>query len=189
MEAAPEAKAADAAADAATPPPPAPMRDFLERRRRTLEDLPPDVAGRIRELQQYEFIDSEAQQRFQELLDSLRQAMLQTFFKDLSQMLQNLSPADWDRMKQMVRDLNQMLQQRAAGQEPDFDAFMDQYGDLFGDQPPQSLDELIEQMQQQAAQMQNLLDSLPSDMRAQLQSLLADKIRSEERRVGKECRL
>ena len=185
LETAPETGAADPAdspsTDApASPPPSAPMRDFLERRQRTLEDLPPDVSGRIRELQQYEFIDSEAQQRFQELLDSLRQAMLQTFFKDLSQTLQDLSPADWDRMKEMVRDLNQMLQQRAAGQASDFDAFMDRYGDLFGDQPPQSLDELIEQMQQQAAQMQNLLDSLPGDMRAQLQSLLADKIGDPE---------
>jgi uncharacterized protein with von Willebrand factor type A (vWA) domain len=53
---------------------------------------------------------------------------------------------------------------------------MDKYGDLFGDNPPQSLDELVAQMQHQMGQMQSLLDSLPGDMRQQLQDLLGDKI-------------
>ncbi len=68
------------------------------------------------------------------------------------------------------------------GGEPDFDSFMQQYGDLFGDNPPQNLEELIEQMQRQVAQMQNLLDSLPADMRQQLQDLLMDKIGDPELR-------
>ena len=79
-------------------------------------------------------------------------------------------------MKDMVRDLNQMLQDKMAGKEPNFDQFMQQYGDLFGDNPPKSLDELIAQMQHQMGQMQSLLDSLPGDMRQQLQDLLGDKI-------------
>ena len=53
---------------------------------------------------------------------------------------------------------------------------MDKYGDLFGPNPPQTLDELVERMQGQMAQMQNLLDSLPGDMRQQLQDLLQDKV-------------
>jgi uncharacterized protein with von Willebrand factor type A (vWA) domain len=69
-----------------------------------------------------------------------------------------------------------------AGGEPNFDQFMQQYGDLFGDNPPQSLEELIEQMQRQVAQMQNLLDSMPADMRQQLQDLLMDKIGDPELR-------
>jgi uncharacterized protein with von Willebrand factor type A (vWA) domain len=59
---------------------------------------------------------------------------------------------------------------------------MQQYGDLFGPNPPQTLDELVEQMQHQVAQMQNLLDSLPADMRQQLQDLLMDKIADPELR-------
>jgi uncharacterized protein with von Willebrand factor type A (vWA) domain len=69
-----------------------------------------------------------------------------------------------------------MLQEKMQGGEPDFNSFMQQYGDLFGDNPPQSLEELVEQMQRQMAQMQNLLDSMPADMRQQLQDLLMDKI-------------
>jgi uncharacterized protein with von Willebrand factor type A (vWA) domain len=73
-----------------------------------------------------------------------------------------------------------MMQDRLAGNEPDFDQFMQQYGDLFGDNPPQSLDELISQMQHQMGQMQSLLDSLPGEMRSQLQDLLADKVGDPE---------
>src|SRR5690606_23700060 len=74
------------------------------------------------------------------------------------------------------QDLNQMLQQKMSGQDPNFEQFMEQYGDLFGDNPPQSLEELISQMQHQMGQMQSLLDSLPGDMRQQLQDLLSDKV-------------
>src|SRR4029079_16392823 len=108
--------------------------------------------------------------------------MMETFFKDLQSQIANMSPEDMERMKQMVKDLNQMLQERMQGGEPDFDSFMQQYGDLFGDNPPQNLDELVEQMQRQVAQMQNLLDSLPADMRQQLQDLLMDKIGDPELR-------
>jgi uncharacterized protein with von Willebrand factor type A (vWA) domain len=63
-----------------------------------------------------------------------------------------------------------------AGGEPDFDGFMQKYGDLFGDNPPQSFDELLESMQSGIAAMQSLLDSLPPEMRRQLQDLLMDKV-------------
>ena len=142
--------------------------------------LPEDVAGQVKELQNYEFMDPEAQARFNELLESLKKAMMDTFFKDMYNQIANMSPEDLQRMKDMVRDLNQMLQDKMAGKEPNFDEFMQQYGDLFGDNPPQNLDELIAQMQHQMGQMQSLLDSLPGDMRQQLQDLLGDKIGDSE---------
>ena len=145
--------------------------------RRPQEELPratcrEDPAGAVKELQNYEFMDPEAQHKFTELMDMLKKAMTETFFKDMYDQIANMSPEDMARMKQMVKDLNQMLSDRLAGGEPDFDGFMQKYGDLFGDNPPQSLDELVAQMQGQMAQMQNLLDSLPGDMRQQLQDLL-----------------
>ncbi len=152
------------------------LRNIVEQKQRKLEELPPDPAAQVRALQDYEFMNPEAQAKFQELLDSLKQAMLNTLFKDLSQQIQNMSPEDLQRVKDMIRDLNQMLQQRMQGQEPDFDRFLHQYGDMFGDHPPQSLDELMEQLQQQSAAMQSLLDSMPGDMRSQLMDLLADKL-------------
>ena len=152
------------------------LRQRLERKQDTLEDLPEDAPGQVSGLQEYEFENSEAQERYQQLLEQLKQAMMNTFFNDLSQMLQNMSDQDMDRMRQMIEDLNEMLEQRRRGEEPDFDQFMQKYGDMFGDDPPQSLDELIEQMQQQAAQMQNMLDSLPGEMRQQLNQLMEQRM-------------
>jgi len=152
------------------------LRNIVERKRNFMEGLPEDLGGRMKELQNYEFMDPEAQAQFQELMEMLKKAMMDTFFKDMQNQIANMSPEDMERMKNMMHDLNQMMQDKMQGMEPDFNQFMQQYGDLFGDNPPQSLEELIEQMQRQVAQMQNLLDSMPSDMRQQLQDLLMDKL-------------
>ncbi|HXF51984.1 MAG TPA: VWA domain-containing protein [Dehalococcoidia bacterium] len=156
------------------------LKNIASRKKNFLDNLPEDPGGRIKELQNYEFMDPEAQHQFQELMEMLRKAMLETFFKDLHRQIAEMTPEQLQRLKEMVRDLNQMLSERMAGGEPDFQRFMQQYGDLFGPNPPQSLDELVAQMQHQIAQMQNLLDSLPPDMRRQLQDLLMDKIGDPE---------
>ena len=160
------------------------LRNIANRKQEFLQDLPDDTAGQVRKLQDYEFMDPEAQAKFNELVESLRQAMMNTFFKDLSEQIANMSPEDLERLKNMTKDLNQMIQDKMAGNEPDFDSFMQKYGDLFGDNPPQSLDELVAQMQQQMGQMQSLLGSLPGEMRQQLQDLLSDKIGDPELQQG-----
>ena len=160
------------------------LRSIANRKQDFLNDLPDDAAGQVRRLQDYEFMDPEAQARFNELVESLRKSMLDTFFKDLSSQIANMSPEDIERLKNMTRDLNRMLEEKMAGGEPDFDAFMRQYGDLFGDDPPRSLEELVAQMQQQMGQMQSLLGSLPPDLQQQLQDLLSDKIGDPELQQG-----
>ena len=152
------------------------LRERLERKQERLDDLPESAPGQLQGLQEYEFEDDEAQRKFQELLDSLKQSMMNTFFNDLSQQLQNMPSEDTDRMREMLEDLNEMLRQQRNGGDPNFEGFMDKYGDLFGDDPPQSLDELVQQMQRQGAQMQNLLESLPGEMREQLYDLMNQRM-------------
>ncbi len=156
------------------------LRRISERKQQFLDSLPEDTAGQVKELQNYEFLNPEAQHKFQEMMQQLRQSMTQSFFNDVSNMVEQMSQGDLQRMKDMVQALNDMLVQKMRGQEPDFDSFMEQYGDMFGPNPPQSLDELIEQMQAQMSAMQSLMESLPSDQRQQLQSLLADKLGDPE---------
>ena len=73
-------------------------------------------------------------------------------------------------MKDMLADLNHMLEQRAHGEEPDFDRFMERYGDFFPENP-QNLDELLEVMAQRMAAMQAMMNSMTPEQRAQLQEL------------------
>ena len=156
------------------------LRRIAERKQEFLDQLPPEPAGQMRDLQNYEFLNPEAQHKFQELVESLRQSMVNSFFQNVQDMVEQMSEGDMQRMKDMTRALNDMLTERMRGEEPDFEQFMDQFGDMFGDNPPQSLDELIEQMQSQMSAMQSLMESLPGAQREQLQSLLADKLGDPE---------
>ncbi len=156
------------------------LERIAQRKQDFLDQLPPDAAGQMKELQNYEFLNPDAQHRFQELVEQLRQAMTESLFNDVSKMVEEMSDGDMQRMKDMTRDLNDMLAQRMRGEEPDFDSFMENYGDMFGENPPQSLDELIAQMQSQMQAMQSLMESMPSDQRQQLQSMLSDKLGDAE---------
>jgi uncharacterized protein with von Willebrand factor type A (vWA) domain len=135
-----------------------------------LDMLSPDLAGQVRDLQQYEFTSSEARERFDELLDKLRQELMQQYVDQMSGSMQNMTPEDMARMKDMMAELNHMLEQRQRGEEPDFDSFMERYGDFFPENP-QNLDELLEVMAQRMAAMQAMLNSMTPEQRAQLQGL------------------
>jgi len=141
-------------------------------RRMQLDLLPPDLAGQVRALQEYEFTSSEARERFDELMDRLRQQLLQSYFNEMSGALQGMTPEQLQRMKDMFNGLNQLLEMREAGQDTDaaFQQFMEQFGDFFPGNP-QTLDELLEQMAQQMAAMQSLLNSMTPEQRSQLEGL------------------
>src|SRR6185369_1590580 len=129
-----------------------------------LDQMPPDPAGRIKELQNYQFMDPEAWRMFQELLQSLRQQMLKPFMQ---------------RMREMIQDLNRMLRDRAEGNEPDFQAFKDKWGQNFPG--GEHLDQLLEQMGKQMAQMQSLMESMTPGQRRELQEMMQSLLAQDER--------
>jgi uncharacterized protein with von Willebrand factor type A (vWA) domain len=88
----------------------------------------------------------------------------------MSSAMQNMTPANIARMKDMMAALNTMLEKRERGEDPGFDQFMEQYGDFFPENP-QTLDELLEQMARRMAAMQAMLNSMSPEQRAQLQEL------------------
>src|SRR2546421_8319129 len=97
------------------------MLEMIARRKQEyLEKLPQDVPGQIKGLSEYDFMDDEAREKFQELLQSLQQQMMQQFFQGMQQSLQNMTPEDIAKMREMIRDLNKMLRERQEGKEPDF---------------------------------------------------------------------
>ena len=156
------------------------VKQIAEERRQQLEALPDNAAGKMQQLEKYEFLNPEAQRKYLDLLNQLRRAMAQTFFDDISKMVDNMSQGDIERMKDMLEALNDLLSKKAKGVDPDalqshFKDFMDKFGDMFGADRPESLEALVEQMRQQMAAAQSLLQSLTPDQRQELQSLLADR--------------
>ncbi len=146
------------------------LEDLAAQRHMELEMMPPDLAGRVQALQQYDFMDDDARRQFEQLMDELRQQLVQSYFNQLSEGMTDVSPERMQRMKDMLAELNHMLEQRERGEEPDFNGFMSRYGDFFPGNP-RTLDELLEQMARSMAQMQQLLNSMTPEQRAQLQQL------------------
>ncbi len=135
-----------------------------------LDMLPPDLAGQVKGLEAYDFASQEAAEHFAQLMDQLREELMQQYVNQMSGAMQDMSPEDMARMKDMMAELNRMLEQRAAGEEPDFDGFMERYGDFFPENP-QNLDELLEVMARRMQAMQAMLNSMTPEQRAQLQQL------------------
>jgi len=158
------------------------MLEMIAKRKQDyLDKLPKDIPGQIKGLSEYDFMDDQAREKFQELLDSLQQQMMQQFFQGMQQSLRNMTPEDIAKMREMIRDLNQMLRDRQQGLEPDFDSFMQKHGEYFPG--VNSLDDLIEQMQQQMAAMQGIMDNLSPEQRQELQNLMEQLMGDDRIRV------
>ena len=158
------------------------LENIANKKLQFLDQLPEDAAGQVRAFSDYDFMDEQARQEFQELLEMLQQQVMQQYFQGMQQAIQNMTPEDLARMRDMVRALNQMLRERAEGGEPDFDSFMQQYGDFFGP-GINTLDDLVERMQRQQAQMQAVMDSMSAEQRGQLQDMIEELIGDDRLQV------
>lgn len=134
-----------------------------------LDALPPDVGGAIRALQDYQFVDLEAWQKFQELMMRLRRDLVQGQVGGLMDALRRMGPAETQALREMLRDLNRLLREARAGGHPDFEAFRQQWGGMFPG--VSSLEELLERLVRQAARLESLLESLSPAERQELLAL------------------
>jgi len=147
--------------------------EVVAERRIALDLLPDGAAGRLQGLQSYEFVSSEAAERFGELLGELRQEVADTYFKGMSEALSAADPGQLSRLRDAIDRLNRMLEQRARGEDlsPGFEAFMEEFGDLFPGAA--SLDELLEQLAQRLAAADAMWRSMSPEQRDELRALAA----------------
>jgi uncharacterized protein with von Willebrand factor type A (vWA) domain len=137
-----------------------------------LNDLPADAPGRLGELRDYRFADAGAQRLFDELQEHLREQVMGATFRRMAEGMRTMSPDDIARFKDMLAELNGLVEMRGRGESTDaaFDAFMRRHGALFPDEP-RTLDELLEAMARRSAAMSSLLASLDADQRQELAAL------------------
>ena len=146
------------------------MQHMARQRREQLDALPDDVGRAIRGLKDYEFVEPKAAQKYQELLKQLQEQVLGSYFKNMRESLKGLTPEQLERTRQMIRDLNRSLKERAEGGDPDFEAFQRQYPELAGN--AKNWDDLLKQLAMGMAAMRSLWNSMSSEMREQLEELL-----------------
>ncbi|MGW5681087.1 vWA domain-containing protein [Nonomuraea sp. NPDC003754] len=147
--------------------------DDARLREAALDALPDDTASAIQELSSYDWRSPAARQTFEELRDLLRREVLDTQFKGMRDALANPDPTAMERIRQMLSDLNDMLDRDARGEhtQADFDSFMSKYGDMFPERP-RTLEELVDTLARRAAATQRMLASLTPRQREELANLI-----------------
>jgi uncharacterized protein with von Willebrand factor type A (vWA) domain len=135
-----------------------------------LDLMPDDLAGKVRELESYNFESKDAKLRFDQLMDKLREQLMQQAVDQMSGAMEGMTPDDLARMKDMMAALNEMLEKHQRGEDPEFEQFMEQYGDFFPENP-ETVEELLEQMAKRMAAMQAMMNSMTPEQQAQLQQL------------------
>jgi len=146
--------------------------DVIAERTVELDMLPDRFADRLKALQRYEFVSTEAREQFEQLLSELREDVLGSYFDAARDALANQDPEQMARMREGMDALSRMLEQRERGEEldPSFEEFMARFGDLFG--PAETLDELLENLARRMAAARAMLESLSAEQRAELARLV-----------------
>ena len=145
-------------------------KESAEQKNFRLDMLPDDLAGKIGELEHYDFQSQQAQQRFEALLEKLRNQLMQQYLDQASSAVEKMTPEEMQRTKDMMAALNEMINRRERGEDPEFEKFMEKFGDFFPENP-QSLDELLEIMAQRMANAQAMLNSMTPEQREQMRQL------------------
>lgn len=158
------------------------LERMLQRKEEYLGSLPPDNAGRIKGLREYDFLSPEAREAFEELVGGMQRQLMDQYFQGLKQGIGEISPEQMDAIRQMVRDMNEMLEAAQAGDRGAFDRFMEQWGQNFPDDV-KSIEDLMEHLQRQASAMQALLDSMDEQQRAELEAMMNELLRDDRLRT------
>ena len=147
--------------------------------RRLMDDLLEhgDADQALRRLLQQGFRDRAGRDvaGLRELLDRVRRRrtkLARNAFSELQAAISNTPPEVLERARQMLAELNRMVERRERGADvqADFDQFMERYGDLVPGHPA-DLDELLASLARQMAAARALLGSLSPEQRAKLAEL------------------
>jgi len=137
-----------------------------------LDQLPPDTARAVRQLADYQWRSPEAAAAYEQIRDLLRREVLDSQFRGMRDALAGASPEELQRIRDMVADLNAMLEADARGEDTQrqFEEFMERYGDMFPENP-RNLEELVDALARRAAAASRLASSLTPEQRAELAAL------------------
>ncbi|NUP29490.1 MAG: VWA domain-containing protein [Nocardia sp.] len=163
----------DAALDAerrALFPDPSDDARFAEMR---LDALPSSTAGAVNELAEYPWRSETGRENYRKIRDLLGEELLESRFRGMKQALQNATPQDVERVRQMMSDLNDLLAAHARGEDTErqFAEFMAEHGEHFPENP-RDTEELIDALAARSAAAQRMMNSMSAQQRAELDDLV-----------------
>ncbi len=138
-----------------------------------LDALPDETASAVRALADRRWRSPEAAEAYRKIQELLRGEVLDSQFAGMKNALQNASPEDMQRVRDMLGDLNALLAKHARGEDTAqaLEDFLDKHGEFFPDRPS-TVDELIDQLARRAAAQRRLMDGLTPDQRSELSGLI-----------------
>lgn len=144
-----------------------------------LDALPADTARAVRQLADYQWRSPEAAQAYQQISELLRSEVLDAQFAGLRDALANPDPRAMEQIRQMLDDLNEMLDADARGEhtQQQFEEFMAKHGQFFPDNPS-NLAELVDSLARRSAAAERLMNSLTDQQRSELAALMEQAMNS-----------
>lgn len=138
-----------------------------------LDNLPRSTSRAVEELRDYEWTSPEAKALYDQILDNLRQEVVEQRFAGMRDALRGNDPAAQQRISEMVGDLNDLLGKHARGEETgdDFQRFMEKHGEFFPEKPA-DVEELIDSLARRAAAAERLMRSLSPQQQEELSRLM-----------------
>ncbi len=133
--------------------------------------LPRSTSRAVEELSDYQWASDEARGLYQQILDGLRQEVVEQRFQGMRDALSD--PAAQQAAAEMMRDLNDLLERHARGEDmtDQFAEFMERHGDYFPENP-ETVDELVDILARRAAAGERLMRSLSPQQQQELASLM-----------------
>lgn len=146
-----------------------------------LANLPASAAAAVNELSNYDWQSAEAREKFAQIKDLLGREVLDQRFEGMKQALEGATDEDRAAIKQMLADLNSLLDKHRRGEatEQDFTDFMARHGEQFPENP-RNVDELIDALAQRSAAAQRMLNSMTEEQRQELMELSSQAFGSPE---------
>ena len=153
-------------------------RAFAEMR---LENLPTSTAAAVNDLADYDWQSPSARADYDRIRQLLGRELLDQRFAGMKNALESATDADRQAIRDMLNDLNDLLEKRRLGDDTqeDFDEFMRKHGDQFPEDP-QNLDELLDTLAERSAAAQRMLNSMTPEQRDELLSLAAQAFGSPD---------
>ena len=149
------------------------MEQLAQEKLKFLQDVPKEPGGAVKALSEYDFMEPEAKRQFDDLISQLRQQMMDNLMERTTQGLQSIDKQQAQSMKDMLHDLNRILDQKLKGANPeqDYQEFREKWQQASGMPLPDNFQDLLDNLQHQMQMMQNMMESMSGQQRQQFQGL------------------
>ncbi|MDT7552060.1 MAG: hypothetical protein QOI16_596, partial [Pseudonocardiales bacterium] len=123
-------------------------------------------------LNEYDWRSADAREAYEQIRELLGRELLDQRFQGMKQAMENATPQDVERIREMLDDLNSLLADHAAGQDTQqqFEQFMQNHGEFFPE-GPQNTDELVDLLAARSAAAQRMMNSMTEAQRNELMEL------------------